>query len=78
MIALQKLWKMYVELSVLETVVTKTGNQNNVTTILTRSNPTKWWNTLKQFVGILPTNCLSAFDHFVKLELKELKLYVFL
>ena len=27
---------------------------------------------LKQFVNILPTNCLSVFDHFVGLALKEL------
>ena len=26
------------------------------------ANPTKWSNTLKQFVGNLPTNCLSVFD----------------
>ena len=32
------------------------------------ANPPKWSNTLKQFVGSLPTNCLSVFDHFVKLE----------
>ena len=32
--------------------------------------PTKWSSTLKQFVGNLPTNCLSVFDHFVKLALK--------
>ena len=37
------------------------------------ANPTKWSNTLKQFVGKLPTNCLSVFDHFVKLALKGLK-----
>ena len=36
------------------------------------ANPTKWSNTLKQFVGKLPTNCLSVFDHFVKLALKGL------
>ena len=30
-------------------------------------------NTLKQFVGKLPTNCLSVFDHFVVLALKGLK-----
>ena len=41
------------------------------------SNPlsasiTKWSNTLKQFVGKLPTNCLSVFDHFVGLALKGL------
>ena len=35
-------------------------------------NPTKWWNTLKQFVGNFPRNCLSVFDHFVILALKEL------
>ena len=34
------------------------------------SNPTKWSNTFKQFVGNLPTNCLSVFDHFVILALK--------
>ena len=36
------------------------------------ANPTKWSNTLKQFVGNLPTNCLSVFDHIVKLALKRL------
>ena len=36
------------------------------------ANPTKWSNTLKQFVGNLPTNCLSVLDHFVKLALKGL------
>ena len=30
----------------------------------------KWSNTLKQFVGKLPTNCLSVFDHFSGLALK--------
>ena len=34
----------------------------------------KWSNTLKQFVGKLPTNVLSVFDHYVGLELKGLKL----
>ena len=33
----------------------------------------KWSNTLKQFVGKLPTNCLSVFDHFSGLALKGLK-----
>ena len=37
------------------------------------TNPTKWSNILKQFVGNLPTNCLSKFDHFVKLALKWLE-----
>ena len=36
------------------------------------ANYTKWSNTLKQFVGKLSTNCLSVFDHFVKLALKGL------
>ena len=36
------------------------------------ANPTKLSNTLKQFVGNFPTNCLSAFDHFVILTLKGL------
>ena len=39
------------------------------------TNPTKWSNTLKQFAGccrrmLLPTNCLSVFEHFVGLPLK--------
>ena len=38
------------------------------------ANFTKWSNTLKQFVGKLPTNCLSVFDHFVGLALKRLTL----
>ena len=37
------------------------------------ANFTKWSNTLKQFVGKLPTNCLSVFDHFVGLAFKGLK-----
>ena len=40
------------------------------------ANPTKWSNTLKHFVGNLPTNCLSVFDHFVRLRLiKGLRKY---
>ena len=37
------------------------------------ANFTKWSNTVKQFVGNLPTNCLSVFGHFVGLALKGLK-----
>ena len=37
------------------------------------ANPTKWSNTLKQFAGNLPTNCLSVFDHFVGLALLGIK-----
>ena len=45
--------------------------------ILLKINPlsanfTECSNTLKQFVGNLPTNCLSVFDHFVGLALKGL------
>ena len=40
------------------------------------ANPTKWSNTLKQFVGNMPTNCLSVFDHFVGLALKGLIMYL--
>ena len=35
---------------------------------------TKWLNTLKLFVGKLPTNGLSVFDHSVKLALNGLSL----
>ena len=44
------------------------GNLNPLNT-----NPTKWSNTLKQFVGKLPTSYLSVFDHFVFLAYKGLK-----
>ena len=36
------------------------------------ANFTKWLKTLKQFVGKLPSNCLSVFDHFVGLVLQGL------
>ena len=39
---------------------------------LLSTNPTKWSNILKQFVGNLPTNCFSVFDHFLWLTLKWL------
>ena len=34
-------------------------------------NPKKWSNTLKQFIGNFPANCLSMFDHFVGFVLKR-------
>ena len=40
------------------------------------TNFTKWSNKLKQFVAKLPTNCLSVFDHFVKLALKGLTILI--
>ena len=36
------------------------------------ANPTKWSNTLKQFVGSLQTNRLTVIDHFVGLAFKGL------
>ena len=36
------------------------------------ANPLKWSNALKQFVGNLPTNFLSVFDHLMKLAFKGL------
>ena len=41
------------------------------------ANPTSWSNTLKQFVGNLPMNCLSVFDHFVRLALKGIRKFDF-
>ena len=34
------------------------------------ANSEKWSDTLKQFVGKLPRNCLTMFDHFVWLTLE--------
>ena len=36
------------------------------------ANFTKWTNTLTQFVGSLPRNCLGVFDHFVGFAIKGL------
>ena len=36
------------------------------------ANPTKWSNTLKQFVGKHPTNRLNVFDHSERLAFKGL------
>ena len=44
---------------------------------LLSANITKWSNTLKQFVGNLPTNFLSVFDHFGILALKGLRTLMF-
>ena len=37
------------------------------------ANPAEWSNTLKKFVGKLPMNCVSVFDHL--LALKGLKVF---
>ena len=47
--------------------------EENQWTLPFKRQPTKWSNTLKQFVSKLPTNCLSVFDHLVKLALKGLR-----
>ena len=39
------------------------------------ANPIKWSNTLKQFVGNLPTYCMSVFEYFAGLTFKGSKLY---
>ena len=39
-------------------------------------NSRGWSNPLKQFVGKVPTNCLSVFDHFGRLALKGSRYYV--
>ena len=44
---------------------------------LLNTNLTKWSNTHKQFVGELPTNCLSVFDYFVGFALKGLNFPLF-
>ena len=49
-----------------------TWSRNGIKFNPSSSNPTKWSNTLKQFVGKWPTNCLCVFDHFVGLELEGL------
>ena len=46
------------------------ANKFNTKTL--SAKPRKWSNTLKQFVGKLPTNCLSVFDYFEGLALKGL------
>ena len=45
------------------------------------AKPTKWSNTLKQFIGNVPTNCLNTFDYFAGLaiqfyEAKTIALFV--
>ena len=38
------------------------------------ANPTKWSNTLKQFVGNLPANCLSLFDLYGEIGAKRVNI----
>ena len=51
-----------------------TGKLRNKWVNSLSANPTKWSSTPKQFVGNLPSNCLSVFDHFVGLALKGLRM----
>ena len=57
----------------------KRKNQKKITFFLNplNANPTKWPNTFKQFVGKLPTSCLSVFGHFVNLAVKGLTIVIF-
>ena len=55
-----------------ETIFCPIQDEQNINPL--SANPTKWPNTLKQFVAKLPTNCLHVFDHFVKLALKGLNI----
>ena len=61
-------------------VISPKKNLNNTKVHLNplKGNPTKWSNTLKQFVGRLPTNCLNVLDHFIVLAFKGLRQKVLL
>ena len=54
----------------------RNNNYHSKTAIFTINslsvNPRKWSITLKQFVGKLPTNCLSVLVHFVGLAFRRL------
>ena len=68
-------WNKFWKIS--HTFVLESSRHNPETLLKTKlnplsANPTKWSNTLKQFVGKLPTNCLKVFYHFLKLALKGL------
>ena len=62
-----KVKKLKMEKRSLKTAV-KTKTKPNIEINPLSASPTKRSNTLTQFVGNLLTNCLSVFDHFVKLE----------
>ena len=51
-------------------VINKTHGPLQINPLST--DPTKWSDTLKQFLDNFPTNCLSVFDYFVGLALKGL------
>ena len=51
--------------------LSSSSNKNTINPL--NAKFTKWPNTLKQFVGKLPTNCLSVFSYFVGLALKGLR-----
>ena len=64
------------EILYLKKIIAKMIELENALNPLSANFP-KWSNTLKQFVPKLPTNCLSVFDHFVRLTLKGLIFAIF-
>ena len=50
----------------------KNAKTNSINVGPLSANHTKCTNTLKQFPGNFPTNCLSEFNYFLGLELKGL------
>ena len=64
------------EILYLKKIIAKMIELENTLNPLSANFP-KWSNTLKQFVPKLPTNCLSVFDHFVRLTLKGLIFAIF-
>ena len=61
---------IFLRLNLIRSPITKKRLINSLS-----ANPTKWPNSLKQFVGNLVTNCLSVFDHFVELAPKRLSFF---
>ena len=73
---LKKGFSLYMSCLTLNSVQPFTETRANYTTKKNlfnslSANPTKWSNTLKQFFGNFPTDCLSVLDHFVGLMLNR-------
>ena len=64
-------WSLQNISSKIRSTGTPTEDQSKFNSL--NANSKKWSNTLKEFVGNLPKNCLSVFDHFVGLVLKGLR-----
>ena len=69
LIAFSSSYWFNLELTVIKAVLTELAVVSKLGNPLS-ANPTKWSNTLKPFVGNLPTNLLSVFGDFVILALK--------